>query len=163
MAQALDGRECAINALVRPRGRDEDGGPAVPQPVFEGVRAEQVEQRQRDRAALLHRDVSNDAFRALRQMNAADAAAADAEMLKHACEPACSVLDLGKGPGADRAGLLLVDQGTRRWLASRVPAADRLGDVEARRNVPAECPADRVITCAPKVHARGLCSSLSVP
>jgi len=79
MFQRLDPAHGVLDPLERCGSRQQDAGGAVGEAELQGIRAEQVEQRQRDGPELLHCDMRDHALRALRQVDADDHAPAHAK------------------------------------------------------------------------------------
>ena len=117
---------------------DEHTGAAVGEAIADRLGAEQHEERQRDGAELLDGDVDDQDLGALRQMDADDDAAADAEVGQNVGAAVGLPGDLAEAPGTQRAVGLLVEQCRSVGCARRVSLADGLGDVEPRRRLPAK-------------------------
>src|SRR4030081_1118524 len=116
---------------------DGDAGSGVAEAVFQGIGAEEVRQRQRDRAHLENRHVGDRGLRALRQQQRDAVAGHDAEALERVRQAVGRALDVAEGIACGRAGLVFPMQrdprGIRSPLAAAVPR-----DVVALRNVPAK-------------------------
>ena len=123
-------------------------GAAVAQPVFQRLRPEQGEQRDRDQPRLEAGDMGNRRLRRLRQQHGQPVTALKPMRRQHIAEPVGQPPHLREGMTANGAVLLLHDQGHPAGIIG-VLVADIDADVVAVRDLPREAPGKlRIIVVA---------------
>src|SRR5882672_4215875 len=121
----------------RRRLDDGDACLRMVEPVFQGVRAEQMRQRQRDRPHLEDRHVGDRGLGALRQDERDALAALDAESRERVRQAVRRRLDVPERVRGGGARLVLPVKREARAVGRPLPAA-RARDVVALRHIPAE-------------------------
>jgi len=142
---------------------DGDLRAAVAQAVLQGIRPEQDRKGQRDCAELVHGNVRDDGFFALRQDDGDAIAAADAKAAQGIGEAVRALLQLTEGH-AVRAAISVVEEQRRQVQAVRVLVADVDADVVVLGNAPAEVPAqllEALVLVFEKAHGRAVISGLA--
>src|SRR5213078_1093242 len=128
----------------RRRLDDGDAGLRMIEPVFQGLRAEQMRERQRDRPHLEDRHVRDRGLRALRQDEGHALAAPDAESRQRVRQAVRRPLDVPERVGGGGARLVLPIEREARAVFRPLPAA-RARDVVALRDVPTEALIELVV------------------
>src|SRR6267142_2666476 len=128
----------------RRRLDDGDAGLGMIEPVFQGLRSEQMRQRQRDRPHLEDRHVGDRGLGALRQDQGHALAAPDAESRERVRQAVRRRLDVPERVGGGGARLVLPVEREARAVFRPLPAA-RPRDVVALRDLPAEAAIELVV------------------
>src|SRR5437870_2474825 len=128
----------------RRRLDDGDAGLRMIEPVFQGLRAEQMRKRQRDRPHLEDRHVGDRGLGALRQDEGHALAAPDAESRQRVRQAVRRRLDVPERVGGGGARLVLPIEREARAVFRPLPAA-RARDVVALRDVPTEALIELVV------------------
>src|SRR5207249_570876 len=128
----------------RRRLDDGDAGLRMIEPVFQGLRAEQMRERQRERPHLEDRHVGDRGLGALRQDEGHALAAPDAESRERVRQPVCRRLDVPERVGGGGARLVLPIEREARAVFRPSPAA-RARDVVALRDLPTEALIELVV------------------
>src|SRR5947208_9876023 len=123
---------------------DGDAGRRMIEPVFQGLRAEQMRERQRDRPHLEDRHVGDRGLGALRQDEGHALAAPDAESRQRVRQAVRRRLDVPERVGGGGARLVLPIEREARAVFRPLPAA-RARDVVALRDVPTEALIELVV------------------
>jgi hypothetical protein len=132
-------------ARRRPLVDDRHLGFAVVQPVLQRLAAEEHRQRHRDRAQAVDRDVRDGRLEALRHHDGHAVAACHAEPRQRVRQPVGGLVQLAVAVVGAAAVLVLPGDGHRLGRAPRPARAADLGDVEARRHLPAQAGVDAVV------------------
>src|SRR5947208_487485 len=114
------------------------------EPVFQGLRAEQMRERQRERPHLEDRHVGDRGLGALRQDEGHALAAPDAESRERVRQAVCRRLDVPERVGGGGARLVLPIEREARAVFRPSPAA-RARDVVALRDLPTEALIELVV------------------
>src|SRR5438046_6387731 len=128
----------------RRRLADGDAGLRMIEPVFQGLRAEQMRERQRERPHLEDRHVGDRGLGALRQDEGHALAAPDAESRERVRQAVCRRLDVPERVGGGGARLVLPIEREARAVFRPSPAA-RARDVVALRDLPTEALIELVV------------------
>src|SRR6266513_450091 len=128
----------------RRRLDDGDAGLRMIEPVFQGLRAEQMRERQRERRHLEDRHVGDRGLGALRQHEGHALAAPDAESRERVRQAVCRRLDVPERVGGGGARLVLPIEREARAVFRPSPAA-RARDVVALRDLPTEALIELVV------------------
>ena len=129
---------------------------AVVQPVLDGVRSKQCEQRKCDRADAICGEMRDQGLRALRKQDSDPIAACDAVGIQGVGEPARLFLQVFERHLNRRAFGALADQGRAGFTGMTI--ADRRGDVEPLGDGPCEIGTDILVRPSRKPHKSSLVS-----